>query len=336
MSPRSRSPLSGAAGSLWTFARLCRLENPAEASRSTPRRAPRTALQLATFAALAWGCSVAPESYEADAHKGSTHAVVAISRQDALRTAPRGDALAGFVHLPASADRDRALELAGLGIELPEPGQCWQRPPERTSEGLAGVPHIEFLDAGRVRLIAGGAPHELAPHAFPTIADFISGVVYASRNRNGEGLPAAQLYRIETSNDGTVAELSASHDAPPMPTDVTLGGAPFESVEELAGGQPLDVTWSGSNEPTDRLYVELSAGSKSQVCTFEDASGAGTVPTDGFAAGGDAQLALHRVRVARTVPHSPARDDKNGAAASVVDQLEVRFDFSVSRGIRFE
>ncbi len=300
------------------------------------RRSRTAGLQLVALSALTWGCSVSPETYVGD-EKGSTHAVVAVSREDTLNAPPRGDALAGFVHLPAAADRDRALELAGLGIELPEPGQCWRAAPERSTEGLAGVSRIEFLDAGRVRLIAGdAAPHELAPHAFPTIADFISGVVYASRDRNGDGLPAGQLYRIETGNDGSVAELSASHEAPPLPADVTLGGAPFESVEKLQSGQPLDVTWSVSSDTSDRFYVEVAASGASSICSFDDASGAGTVPTDGFPSGADAHLSLHRVRVARSVPQSPAQGANDDQAPKGVDQLELRFDFSVSRAVHFE
>jgi hypothetical protein len=311
---------------------LCGL--PEEGTRAFTQRRGR--LVLAALSTLAWGCSVSPEAYDGEAQKGSTHAVVAVSRQDALNSPPRGDALAGFVHLPATADRNRALELAGLGIELPEPGQCWRAAPERSTGALAGVSSIEFLDAGRVRLIAGNAePHELAPHAFPTIADFISGVVYASRDRSGEGLPPGQLYRIETGSDGSVAELSASHEAPPLPADVTLSGAPFEGVDQLVSGQPLDVTWSVSSDGTDRFYVELAATGASVVCTFDDATGAGTVPTDTFSSGTDAHLSLHRVRVARTVPQSEAHE-ANDDAPKGVDQLELRFDFSVSRSVFFK
>lgn len=292
--------------------------------------------QLAGLGALALGCSVAPAD-DAEAEKGSTHAVVAVSRQDPLNASPRGDALAGFVQLPASTDRDSALELAGLGVAVPEVGQCWRKNPERSTGAASSVSRIELLDAGRVRLVAGSAePHDLAPHAFPTIADFISGVLYASRDRSGEGLPPGQLYRIETSSDGIVGALSASHEAPSLPADVTLNGSAFESAESLSSGAPLDLTWRVSNDATDRLYVELAReDSASVVCSFEDTSGAGTVPTDGYAEGDSARLAVHRLRLVRTVP-STQGSGSPGGQDETVDQLELRFDFSVSRSVRFE
>ncbi len=290
------------------------------------------AWQVAGFSALALGCTVAPASDDADAEKGSTHAVVAVSREDSLDAAPRGDALAGFVQLPPSADRSAALELAGLGLEVPEAGQCSRKSQERPTSSLSGVSRIEFLDAGRVQLVAGSAePHTLAPHAFPTIADFISGVVYASRDQSGEGLPPAQLYRIETSSDGYVGALSAEQAAPNMPAEVTLSGSDFAATEALKSGQPLDLTWSVSNDPGDRFYVELSAarGDAGVVCAFDDTAGAGTVPTEGYAAGDEARLAVHRLRLVRTTTNATS------ASNETVD-LELRFDFSVSRSIRFE
>jgi hypothetical protein len=312
---------------------------PSDSAASDPAARPRlrwtAACELLGLGLLALGCSVAPANDETDSAKGSTQAVIAVSREDALDAAPRGDALAGFVQLPATADRDSALELAGLGVEVPDVGQCWRKSPDRPQSSLSGVSHIEFLDAGRVRLVAGSAePHELAPHAFPTIADFISGVVYASRDQSGEGLPPGQIYRIETSSGGIVGALSASHEAPALPKDITLSGSDFATLASLKGGQPLDLTWGVSNDPTDRLYAELSGGrGAGVVCAFDDANGAGTIPTDGFVAGDQVHLAVHRLRLVRTTPTSAGAASEQDRA---VDQLELRFDFSVSRSIRFE
>lgn len=278
-------------------------------------------------AALSAACSVTPESYATDEDAGSTQVVVAIARQESFVGRTRADALAGFLRLPASADRQAALELAGLGVQLPELGHCWQGEQGRSSTALEEVPAFELLEAGRVRVVAdGGEPHELAPHAFPSVADFISGVLYASRERSGEGLPAGELYRLET-DGGAVGALTLEQAAPRVPSDVTLNGIPLDSVEHLRTDEPLDLIWSGSSHPNDRVYVELtSAGSsRSLLCAFEDAAGAGTLSLAGFTPRGSAQLSLHRLRV--TWPSSPG---------ATVDQIELRFDFSVARSVEFE
>lgn len=272
-------------------------------------------------------CSVTPETYAADQDRGSTQAVVAIARQEDAQGTSRGDALAGFLRLPAAADRSVALELAGLGVHLPEPGHCWQGEQERPSLSVDDVGSLEFLEAGRVRLLPGGGPpHELAPHAFPSVGDLISGVLYASRERSAEGLPPGVVYRLEV-DGGAIGSLDLRQAGPPAPSEITVSGAPFESLETLPAGQPLDLIWSGSSDPHDRLYVELSpaGGSVSVLCTFEDAAGAGTVPVGDFASGQVAHLALHRLRVVRVALHDAA-----------VAQVELRFDFSVSRSVEFE
>lgn len=268
-----------------------------------------------------------PENYAVDPDRGSTQAVVAIDRQETLEGGSRADALAGFLRLPAATDRAIALDLAGLGIHLPDPGHCWQGEQERTAPALDAVSAIEFLEAGRVRLVpAGSPPHELAPHAFPSVGDLISGVLYASRERTGGGLPPSVSYRLQAEG-GALGELELEQAAPALPAEVTVNGAPLENLAPLRTDQPLDLIWSGSADATDRMYAELTParGTGSVVCAFDDAAGAGTLPLANVASGETAQLALHRLRVAR-VPLQNAS----------VAQVELRFDFSVARAVAFE
>lgn len=275
---------------------------------------------------LVASCSVAPESYSSDEARGSTHAVVTISRQESAGGSTRADALAGFIRFPAATDRAVALELAGLGMHLPEPGHCWHGEQERPGPELSDVGAIEFLEAGRVRVVAdGGPPHELAPHVFPSVGDFISGVLYASRERSGQGLPAGERYRF-AADGGTVGALDVENAAPHPLSDVTLNGTPFEAVELLSTNQPLDLIWSGSSHPADRVYLELTStrSAKSVVCAFEDAAGAGTLVATEFEEQETAQLLLHRLRLLRT----PWQD-------SPVDEVELRFDFSQGRLVTF-
>lgn len=280
-----------------------------------------------TLALSILACSVTPESYDVDEDSGSTHAIVTITRQEAGDGAARADALAGFIRFPAATDRAIALDVAGLGVHLPEPGHCWQGQRGRPGPELSEVSAIELLEAGRVRLVAdGGPPHELAPHAFPSVGDFVSGVLYASRERSGQGLPAGERYRFEA-DGGAVGALDVEKAAPQVLSDVSLNGAPLEAVDVLSTEQPLDVIWSASTHPADRVYLELTStqGSKGLVCAFEDAAGAGTLSPAEFEVGETAQLTLHRLRILRT----PWRD-------AAVDEVELRFDFSRGRLMTFE
>jgi hypothetical protein len=285
------------------------------------------ALVGAALCTASAACSVTPESYTADEKVGSTQIVVAIARQESVDGGARADALAGFIRLPAATDRSAALELAGLGVHLPEVGHCWQGEPERSLAPLDEISTIEFLDAGRVRLIAGsGLPHELAPHAFPSVADFASGVLYASRERSGDGLPPGERYRLEAEG-GVVGQLDLERSAPMAPSDVTLNGASFEAVARLQVLEPLDLIWGASTDPDDRIYLELSSTSSpsSLICTFEDAAGAATLSLENFLPGDTAQLALHRLRITRAASNE-----------SATDEVELRFDFSMSRVLEFQ
>lgn len=305
---------------------LAPLAGPGLPAHAAPRRALERAVGLGALAASAIACSVAPESYSSDEERGSTHAVVTISRQELTGGATRADALAGFIRFPAATDRAVALELAGLGMHLPEPGHCWQGEQGRPGPELSDVAAIEFLEAGRVRVIAdGGPPHELAPHVFPSVGDFISGVLYASRERSGQGLPAGDRYRF-AADGGAVGTLDIENAAPHPLTDVTLNGTPFDALESVSTDEPLDVIWSGSTHPADRVYVELTStrSSKSLVCAFEDAAGAGTLVPTGFEEHESAQLLLHRLRILRTPWQG-----------SPVDEVELRLDFSQGHLVTF-
>ncbi len=295
-------------------------------------------LELVALGVVALGCSVASEDYASDADGGSTHAVVAIARDDSIGGASRADAFAGFLHLPAGTDRQAALDAAGLGLDLPALDSCVVGEHRRRPTELSSLSRIELLDAGRVRLLAESAeaPHELAPHAFPTVTDLISGVVYASRDQSADGLPAGSLYRVEAGDGGTFAPLSVEHSAPPALMDVTAAGMPLEAVDSVAVDAPLDLTWSVSGDTKDFVYVELtesgSSTSSSVVCAFEDAAGAGTVPTEHLTAGEVGHLLVHRVRRARPDVDAPAL----GGGEVSVDQLELRFDFSLSTRVELK
>lgn len=286
---------------------------------------PGTLVRVATLGscALALGCSVEAADSPVEAASGSTHALVTVARQASV-DAPgeeRADAFAGFLRTATEVDSESALRAAGLTLELPALGQC--RKNVRTAGG-AGSPNkrIELLDAGEVTLAAGGSVTTLAPRAFPTIADFISGVVYTTRDRAASPLPAASGYTVATTGSSSLGPISVEAAAPGLLAGVALAGVPIAEVEPLRTGEDLMVTWDRGNA-SDRVYLELDGESASAVCAFRDDAGLGRVPAALLPASGTAAFSLHRLR-------------ETSFGDVGLSRGALRFDFELSASISFE
>jgi len=298
------------------------------------RRLPSGRRGLAAVVGLASasiGCSVAAEGYDAPEAVGSTQAVLQIQRVDNQDGSSRGDALAGFVRLPASAEPARALGLAGLGQDLPSPGQCRVR--EFGSEGRAvsELSRIDLLDAESVQLITSSGTHELAPHAFPTVTDWIRGVVHTSRDRDAAQLPAGETYRWKAQEIEDTGSLDASFASPALPSEVTVGGVPWTGAIRLTAASDLDFTWSTTRSaPGDLIWIVFESQGRQKSCAFNDADGAGSISLRGSdprllaTSGSTAELAVHRVR------------SLTEAGPAGLELVSVRFDFSVATRISFE
>jgi hypothetical protein len=181
--------------------------------------------------------------YTTDADTGSTHAFISVERSRAGEV-ERAGALAGFAQMPATVDSAAVLSLVGWALELPPLGQCAARSRERDpSTPLSPIDHVEFLDAGEVKLETAGTGTTLAPHAFPTVTDLISGVVYTSRDRSSGALPAGTRYVVRTSGGHGVGPLLVSSEAPPSLGDVTAGGASLGSLDTVSAGRRLELIW---------------------------------------------------------------------------------------------
>lgn len=306
-------------------------------SPSSPRPLgvqPKSLLAAGLLSSVAWGCSVATEEYSSNEASGSTHAVIQIQRAESLGGTHRGDALAGFVRLPASTDRTSALSLAGLHQDRPAFGQCRLRESagERgEARSLGELTRIELLDAERVELLTPSGTHELAPHAFPSVTDWIRGVVYTSRDRAADQLPAGVTYRVLASKIEGLGSVDTTEESPKIPSEVTVDGLPWEEVSALRASTFLDVTWAPtSSDSNDAVTVVLETRGRQWTCAFSDAEGAGSVPLtleDGSSLaspGTDALLSVHRIR----------HVTKQGPPG--IQLLEVRFDFSVVTPISFE
>jgi hypothetical protein len=302
-----------------------RLDSPARPSAS-----PRSATYaLGGLALLSFGCSVSAEEYSTTEVRGSTQAVLQVQREEGLEGA-RGDALVGFIRLPASADRTTALAMAGFLPELPAPGQCRLRATSGDAHAVSELSRIELLDANSVELRTSTGSHELAPHAFPTVTDWIRGVVHASRDRDAALLPSGDGYRLLAKDIEELGALDVAFSSPELPSEVTVGGLPWASTGPQRASGYLDLTWSPSTMGTeDSIWVVLETAGQQRSCSFADSDGAGSVPLDPdggapfVAPGSEARLAVHRVRQSSASPHG-------------FSLVTARFDFALTKSVDFE
>jgi hypothetical protein len=288
------------------------------------RLAPAAACSL--IAGVAAACSVAPVDYSAEADAGSsTHALITIERSAVLNTteAPRAAAFAGFVRTPPDVDANAMLRLAGFGLDLPAVGQCAEPNHERgTRMPLNPAGRVDFLDAGDVTLRTNTTNALLATRALPAVTDLIAGVVYTTRDRAAEPLPAATTYTLAASG-GLLRAFNVNANAPAQLSSVSVGGIALPELASVAVHSPIALSWiPGSSR--DFVYVEFTTqdGSATTRCTFRDDSGAGNVPASAFVGTGLGELSLHRV-------HSEP------FASGSVDAGEVRFDFEQSANVEF-
>ena len=285
------------------------------------RFAPAVALT-----ALGAACSVAPVDDGADADTGSTtHALITVERSyiENSAEAPRAAAFAGFVRTPPGVDANSMLRLAGFGLDLPAVGQC----SEPNSARPAGVPlsplaRVEFLDAGDVTLRSATTSAALATRALPAVTDLIAGVVYTTRDRAAEPLPAAAAYTLSTTG-GVLGSFNVNTSAPPLLSGVSVGATPLAELSTVAARSALSLSWSGGLS-RDLVYVELTTqdGSATTRCTFRDDAGQGSVPAGAFTGAGVGELSLHRV-------HSEPFTSGSVSAG------EMRFDFEQSANVEF-
>ena len=284
------------------------------------RFAPALALTVVSSA-----CSVTPADYSADADTGSTHALITIERSATENSpeAPRAAAFAGFVRTPPEVDAASMLRLAGFGLDLPALGQCAEPNRERTSSmPLSPLARVEFLDAGDVTLRTALTTSVLATRALPAVTDLIAGVVYTTRDRAADPLPAATAYTLSTSG-GVLGSFNVNANAPPLLNAVSVGTIPLAELATVAAHGAISLSW-GRGLSRDWVYVELTTkdGSATTRCTFRDDAGQGSVPAGAFTGTGAGEISLHRV-------HSEP------FTSGSVDAGEVRFDFEQSANVEF-
>jgi hypothetical protein len=275
------------------------------------------------LSSTALACSVEVDPEHEATNTATTRAVIAVTRS-APAAAPddaRAEAFAGFLRTPAGADAKSALGVAGIRLDLPANGECRKG---TRSEGAvpAALTSVELLDAGEVTVAAGGSVTTLAPRAFPTVTDSISGVVYTTRDRAAAPLPAASAYTVAATGGSSLGPLSGFGQAPALLSDVTLAGEPLAGVESVSDHAALALGWTPGSAG-DRVYVEIDAAGDPTLCSFADDAGHGTLPLSALPAPGSATVSVHRLR-------------ESAFTDAGLAQGALRFDFELSASVSFE
>jgi hypothetical protein len=284
--------------------------------------------------ALSTGCSVAAEGDLIDQDSGSTHAVVKVRHTLMQDGSARGDALTGFVRVPVGTDPQTIFQLAGLVQSLPPVGECRTDLASSEALDLSEVSRAELLEARSVELQTPAGKHELAPFAFPTVADLLRGVVYTSRDRDASSLPPGANYSLDArgvvvSPDIEELNLSSEHLSPDLPHDVTVGAVALSELSNLPSTGILDLSWMASSVSEDLILATLRTQAVSWNCTFADKEGFGSLPLvtengESLAGeGGTVQLELHRIR------------SKSHAGSGGIAEVRVTFDFAVQAQLEF-
>lgn len=282
-------------------------------------------LPLLTLSASALGCAYSTPENSADTDTGSTHGLITVERNQTENSAdaPRATAFAGFVRTPPEVDANAVMRLAGFGLDLPGVGQCAD--PNQKRDGsmpLSPLARVEFLDAGDVNLHTASTTAALATRAFPAVTDLIAGVVYTTRDRAAEPLPAATTYALSTSG-GVLKPFHVNANAPALLAGITVDSTALGELATVPTKSPIFLSWAPGGA-SDFVYAELATqnGSTALRCTFRDDAGAGVIPAAAFGGAGSGELSLHRVH-------------REAFASGGVDAGEVRFDFEQSANVEF-
>lgn len=295
----------------------------------------RSRQRLAVFGAillLSTGCTVATsapaEGNELDAAPSLTEALVQVQVHQPLDAAGEGDVLTTIVRSARGTDPEELLSVAGLRPDVPLVGSCSSGEPasDGTADEAALLSGIELVFADRVVLGTPSGEEVLVPHAFPEVFSGLGGVVFASRDRSGSTLVPGEQYRVRIENGEGFGTVVTSHEAPSLPSDVTVDGAPLLAGQALA--RSAVVSWKPSASAHDIVLLELSAGETHVTCAYDDASGHGFFALDSAVApvtpGASATFSVHRLRTEAVV----------GASDDIV--VEARFDYSVSAPVTLE
>jgi hypothetical protein len=279
----------------------------------------RFALPLLIFVTAA--CSSSGDDNRPSADMPTvTHAVVALRRSKSTNASvgDQANVLMSVLRVPATLDSRNVVRLVGLLPASPEPGQC-ERIDYSLSATQATVPvqHVEMLDVGDVTLVAGNHANPLARQAFPTVTDFIAGVVYTTPDLSADPLPRSPSYSIIARGASKIPPFRIDATAPHEPSNITLDGINIAQVTRLTRGNSIDLAWD-PGETGDKLLVEVKSSERPNdvTCAFIDTAGRGHLPSDALISRGTVRFEVHRLRT-------------NPLALRGLDRSQIQFDYSL-------
>lgn len=248
--------------------------------------------------------------------------VATVERQSLSGQAQSQDlsVLLSILRMPQSVNGDRLLRLMGLHNDLPAIGACEVIDlANRSSPSLSSMERVEFLDVGEVTVTSGKRSLRLARQAFPTVTDFISGVIYTSRDRNADLLPLDSRLSLSARGSGRLKGFALEvGDIPPL-EKVTLDNAPLAAQSRISAADPFELHWQ-PGAAGDLLWVEFgaNAGRKTVSCVFDDDAGSATIPGGMTDEQGEARITLHRLH-------------QDEISIAGFDRAEIRFDSRLSQ-----
>lgn len=281
--------------------------------------AGRVALASFVFAAAACSCS-SDDNRSTEVIPTVTHAVVELQRYRSTNASlvDQANVLVSVLRVPTTLDSSNVVRLVGLSPSSPEPGQCERIDYARAStHATVPVQNVEMLDVGDVAIIAGGRASPLARQAFPTVTDFIAGVVYTTRDLSSVSLPPVSSYSILARGAAKIPPFRIDVAAPEEISNVKLEGIELAEATRLIRGTSVELTWNPGHV-NDKFVVEIKNPNRpSDVsCAFNDAAGRGRLPADILISSGIVRLELHRLRTAL-------------AQTRGLDRAQIEFDYSL-------
>lgn len=260
------------------------------------------------------GPAVEPSIQNEPSH---THVVATVERQATAGQSTNDElsVLLSALRMPQTLNSNRLLRLMGLLTDLPPLGSCEVVDlANRASPSLSSVERIELLDVGDVSVVSAKRNLRLARQAFPTVTDFISGVVYTTRDRHADLLPIDDGISIVARGASRLKPFTLEIRNLPRLEHVQLDGIPLAQVTRVSLDNPLEVEWTrGSAE--DIVWLEYAAnnGRKVVSCAFPDIAGNAKVPGGLSLELGEARLTIHRLR-------------SESVSVPGFDQADIRFD----------
>ena len=214
---------------------------------SSSRRGARSLVCVAT-AWLAFGCAIPAVEDTQQAEQSGLHALVRVAREHEGNS-EQTTALTAFVRVKVGEEVDDLLTPTNPELRVPETSGCKLRSGSPAAQPEARVALPEFLLADSVLLSVDGSPFELTPYAFPRVGDQMGGAIYSSRRLPAPGWNGPVQYKLSVRGlllDALVPvhEPEGSFELPAGVQDVSVSGTPFESVNSVRLGSPLDLTWT--------------------------------------------------------------------------------------------